>query len=353
MKILELFGGIGAWHKAIKRLELPCELVGFAEIDPIAAKAYCAIHSEPTSKNLGDIKTIDTAMLPEIDLICASPPCQSYSSSGAHGGADDPRGQLFFDTIRIISEVRPKLAIIENVKGLTFKKHADTFNKILSQLKDAGYEVYHKVLNACDYNIPQSRNRVFFVCIRNDLDNGNFQFPEPKPLTRKLWDILDDVVDEKYYLTGKHLVYWKKNQVRDCKKGFSSMNREIAVCQTARQYANWKGNYVTDDKKLSCIGYVDNKNCQSARVYDDALACTLTSGGGGFGNTGLYLNNERVRKLTPKETLRLMDFDVGDYDKLAEIGLADGKIYKLSGNSICVGVVCEIMKNIDWEAIMS
>ena len=282
MRVLELFGGIGAWHKALKRIGIPCELVGFSEVNPYAVEAYCAIHNEPESKNLGDIRSLEADRISPVDLICASPPCQSFSVAGKQKGVEDERGKLFFETLRIIGYAMPKYCLIENVKGLTFKKFEPILSRILTDLDGLGYNVYHKVLDAKDYGVPQSRKRLFFVCVRKDADDVSFQFPSPVPLETTLRDLLENDVDEKYYISGKHLVYWNKNRERDVGKGFSAIDKDIAVCQTARQYANWKGNYVSDT--LNCLGLINNRDSQGSRVYDDNISCTVSATGGGLGN---------------------------------------------------------------------
>ena len=345
LKVLELFAGIGAWSKALDRLAIPYELAGFAEINKYATQSYCAIHGVSPDLNLGDITELDGTRLPKVDLICASPPCQAFSIAGKQLGMNDERGMLFLDTLRIIEQTMPKYLLLENVKGLTFKKFEPELAYILSYLDGLGYNIYHKVLDARDYGIPQSRKRLFFVGIRKEIDNMTFEFPAPYPLEIKLRDLLEPVVDEKYFISGKHLVYWKKNSERDCKKGFTSIDRDVAICQTARQYANWKGNYVTD--KLNCIGLINGQDSQGTRVYDDNISSCISSQGGGLGaKTGLYVQDGRVRKLTPPECMRLMDFDDVDFYKLRDIGMSDAQLYRMCGNSIVVNVVCEIMKNL-------
>ncbi|MCL2837621.1 MAG: DNA cytosine methyltransferase [Oscillospiraceae bacterium] len=324
MNVLELFGGIGAWSKALARLNIPHNLVGFFEIDKYAAQAYCAIHGEPISKCLGDIRYIEADKLPKVDVIFASPPCQSFSVAGKQSGMSDERGKLFLDTLRIIEQTKPKVCLIENVKGLTFKKFEAELAYILSYLDGLSYNVYTQILDAKDYGIPQSRKRVFFVCIRKDLDSGTFEFPAPQPLEFFLADLLEADVDEKYYISGKHLIYWNESRKRD---------------------------YPID--KLSCIGYVNNIKSQGYRIYDNNMACCLSSGAGGMGGiTGLYVQGDRVRKLTPLECMRLMAFDDADYENLRAIGISDAQLYKLCGNSIVVSVIEAIFKNLNSEGIV-
>jgi DNA (cytosine-5)-methyltransferase 1 len=166
IKYLSLFSGIGAFEKALQRLQIPFELIGYCEIDKYASKAYSLIHSVPESMNFGDITKIDASKLPkDIDLITYGFPCQDISLAGKQKGFEDENGNktrsgLFFDALRIIEECQPKIAIAENVKNLTSKKFSEQFSIVLNSLKDAGYNNYWKVLNAKDYEVPQNRESI-------------------------------------------------------------------------------------------------------------------------------------------------------------------------------------------------
>lgn len=210
IKYLSLFSGIGAFEKTFVNQEIPFELVGFSEIDKYASKSYSEIHGVPESMNLGDITKIDETKLPEIDFITYGFPCQDISLAGKHKGllnedGTKTRSGLFFDALRIIEHTQPKVAIAENVKNLTSKKFSEQFQTVLDSLEDAGYNNYWQVLNAKDYGIPQNRERVFIVSIRKDVDNGRFQFPEPYELKLRLKDMLEDEVDEKFYLSTEQI----------------------------------------------------------------------------------------------------------------------------------------------------
>ncbi len=208
---LSLFSGIGAFEKALERLDIPFELVGYSETDKYASKAYSLIHKVPETLNYGDITKIDERQLPEgIDLITYGFPCQDISKAGRLQGllnADGikTRSGLFFDALRIIKHVRPKLAIAENVKNLASKRFKEQFTIISDSLEDAGYDNYHKILNAKDYGIPQSRERIFIVSIRRDIDHKAFRFPEPLRLEKILSDVLEEEVDERYLVDPSKL----------------------------------------------------------------------------------------------------------------------------------------------------
>lgn len=210
MKLLSLFSGIGAFEKALDRMGVNYELVNFCEFDKYATKSYCAIHSVDETKNLGDITMVDETKLPkDIDLITYGFPCQDISNAGKQKGlfnedGTQTRSGLFFEALRIIEATKPKIAIAENVKNLVGKKFKDQFEIVLNSLEEAGYNNYWQVLNAKDFGIPQNRERVFIVSIRKDLDTGSFEFPTGFQLELRLKDMLDDDVDEKYYLSEEY-----------------------------------------------------------------------------------------------------------------------------------------------------
>lgn len=202
---------------------------GYCEIDKYASKSYSAIHGVPESMNYGDITKIDEKKLPkDIDLITYGFPCQDISLAGKQKGlfnedGSQTRSGLFFEALRIIEETQPKIAIAENVKNLVGKKFKEQFEIVLSSLEQAGYNNYWKVLNAKDFGIPQNRERVFIVSIRKDIDTGVFEFPEPYELKLRLKDLLEDEVDEKFYVSN--------NNVNDLLQNIS----ESTGCQVKNQ----------------------------------------------------------------------------------------------------------------------
>lgn len=207
LKVLSLFSGIGAFEKALENLGIKFELVGFSEIDKYASASYCAIHEVSADKNLGDITKIDESNLPkDIDLITYGFPCQDISLAGKQKGlfnedGTQTRSGLFFEALRIIEGTKPKFAIAENVKNLTGKKFKEQFKTVLQSLENAGYVNYWQVLNARDFGIPQNRERVFIISIRKDIDTG-YEFPKKQELKLRLKDLLEEKVDEKYYITN-------------------------------------------------------------------------------------------------------------------------------------------------------
>lgn len=224
LKVLSLFSGIGAFEKALERLNIEHEVVAYCEIDKYASKAYSIIHDIPESKNLVDVTKVDYLDVAEaIDLITYGFPCQDISVAGKQKGFTDENGErtrsgLFFEALRIIEDYRPKFAIAENVKALTSKKFSEEFKTVLESLDEVGYNNYYSVLNAKDYGIPQNRERVFIISIRKDIDKG-FTFPEAVPLTLRLKDMLEDQVDEKYYLSDELLNGLENHKKRHSERG--------------------------------------------------------------------------------------------------------------------------------------
>ena len=200
MKLLELFGGIGACSSALDRLGIEYEIADYVEIDKYAVKSYNAIHN--TNFEPQDIKEWDKDI--KVDLIMHGSPCQDFSVAGNNKGGDEgsgTRSSLMYETIRIVKKLKPKYVIWENVKNLLSKTHIHNFRKYIQEMEKLGYNSYYQVLNAKDYGIPQNRERVFTISIRQDIDSGTFQFPKPMELKLKLKDLLEDNVDEKYFLS--------------------------------------------------------------------------------------------------------------------------------------------------------
>ena len=173
LKLLELFGGIGACSKALERLDIDYEIVDYVEIDKYAVKSYNAIHN--TSFEPQDIcnwnKNID------VDLIMHGSPCQDFSVAGKNKGGDKDSGtrsSLMYETLRIVESLKPKYVIWENVKNLISKKHKHNFDNYINQMDLLGYNSYYQVLNAKDYGIPQNRERIFTISIRKDLKQSYF-----------------------------------------------------------------------------------------------------------------------------------------------------------------------------------
>lgn len=297
MKLLSLFSGIGAFEKALDNLQIPYELVAYCEIDKYASKSYAAIHGVSESLNIGDITKVDEQALPkDIDLITYGFPCQDISLAGKQKGlfnADgtQTRSGLFFEALRIIEVTKPRVAIAENVKNLTGKKFQQQFKIVLDSLEQAGYNNYWQVLNAKDYGIPQNRERVFIVSIRKDIDTGFFRFPEGFPLELRLKDMLEDEVDEQYYLSNVQIekLHMKSNDALVYDKsmiGFEGNAREYNDIMPTITSREWKEPRVVNESRLNeinMLGLLNIKgNEQVRRVYGtDGISPTLNTMQGG------------------------------------------------------------------------
>lgn len=203
MRILELFAGYGSQALALENLGIEFNS-DISEIDKYAIQAYNQLHG--TTHNWGDICKIDETQLPYYDLITYSSPCQDFSVAGLQRGGDrdsGTRSSLLWQCERIIRAVKPKYLLMENVKNLVGERHKHNFIKWLKVLESLDYQNFWKVLNAKDYGVPQNRERVFVVSI---LGGGQYLFPNPIPLEIRLKDILEPIVDEKYYITCDNLV---------------------------------------------------------------------------------------------------------------------------------------------------
>lgn len=202
LRVFEAFAGIGTQRMALKRLGIDHEVVAIAEIDKFAIRSYEAIHGE--TYNVGDISEVSKDDIPDHDLFTYSFPCQDISVAGKQGGLDQgsgTRSSLLWECNRVIETIKPKYLLMENVKNLVGKKHKPNFDKWLEHLEDLGYTNYWEVLNAKDYGIPQNRERVFVVSILGE--HIPYEFPDKQQLEIRIRDILEDEVDEKFYLSDK------------------------------------------------------------------------------------------------------------------------------------------------------
>lgn len=220
IRVIELFAGIGAQHQALENLGIPHEIVAISEIDKHAIAGYNAIHGE--APNLGDIRKIEH--LPECDLITYSFPCQDLSIAGGKNGMAEgsgTRSSLLWEVGRLLADMKerdilPEVLLMENVDAILNKKNIDQFRKWIMTLSEMGYTSSYAVLNAKDYGIPQNRKRCFMV---STLTFGELQFPPGFPLELRLKDMLENDVDESYYLSPQRIAKFEEHRKRNEAKG--------------------------------------------------------------------------------------------------------------------------------------
>ena len=303
------------------------ELVNFCEFDKYATKSYCAIHEVDESLNLGDITKVDETKLEDFNMICGGSPCQDFSVAGKQKGSvwtckdcgheynpltvhwsqrnkcpncsseniEKTRSSLLVEYLRVIRANKPNFGMYENVKNIVGKQFRDTTFKLFEdELHEYGYNTYWEVLNAKDYGIPQNRERVYLIFIKKDLDNGKFVFPKGFDNGIRLKDVLEDEVDEKYYISDDKVQRFLTNlnsnnsllydscQVK--KEGKSREYNEYCPTLTSRDY---KDTRLVNENVVRQVGNISDcngswKNPQVGRIYNpEGCSPTLNTCGGG------------------------------------------------------------------------
>lgn len=220
IKVFTAFSGYDSQCMALDRLhqhnpDFNYELVGWAEIDKYAIQAHNAVYPQWADRNYGDISKIDWAQVPDFDLFTYSSPCQDFSQAGKQAGGTEgsgTRSSLLWECRRAILAKKPKYLLMENVAALVSQKFIRLFNAWQLELESYGYRNFAKVLNAKDYGVPQNRERIFMVSILDE--SARYEFPDPMPLTLRLKDVLEDKVDERYYLSEKMIAGFDAHKER-------------------------------------------------------------------------------------------------------------------------------------------
>ena len=304
LSLISFFSGIGAFEKALDNLCVPYKLVAYCEIDKYASKSYSAIHEVPETMNLGDITKVDSSKLPkDIDLLTYGFPCQDISNAGLQKGlfnedGSKTRSGLFFDALRIIEDTKPKIAIAENVKNLTSKRFANQFKIVLDSLEEAGYYNYWTVLNAKDFGVPQNRERVFIVSIRKDLDKGFFSFPEGFPLEKRLKDVLEDEVDESYFLSEEKLATLIEHRIRQEKNGNGFGARLLSSDGIAHSVVTHPTKSSGLYLKVESVGNVNpSGHGMNGNVISEYGLCSTLTTNKGEGIKVLTFNEPKVKQI--------------------------------------------------------
>ena len=244
LRVFEGFAGYGGASFGLRRSGIPHVVVGMSEFDPFASQLLA--QNFPNIHNWGDITQINAEELPDFDLFTGGFPCQPFSSAGMQIGVDDPygRGTLIYHILRIVQAKHPQYLLLENVKGLTQKKFADTFENIKNILRDLGYgELAYAVLNSKDYGIPQNRERLWMFARLGGLPEGFDIIPPKEPLNRRFGDFLDANPPQELYLSQAQIEHLKEKHhidsfVVDEPLCFDVYNKKIkrdALCITITQ----------------------------------------------------------------------------------------------------------------------
>lgn len=219
LRVVTLCSGYDSQCMALDRLKeyvpnFAYDLVAWSEIDKNAIKAHNLVYPQYAERNLGDMTKIDWAKAPDFDFLTYSTPCQDFSNAGLQRGGTEgsgTRSSILWFTRNAILAKKPKYMMLENVKALVSKKFKPLFLKWVAELESYGYANYWQVLNAKDYGVPQNRERVFLISIRKDVAGGfNYSFPRPIELKKRIKDIIEPDVDDKYYLSEKSLDYFRR-----------------------------------------------------------------------------------------------------------------------------------------------
>ena len=372
LRVFEAFAGYGSQSIALRNLGIEYEVVAISEIDKYAIKAYEEIHG-PTN-HLGDICKIDSRDIPDHDLFTYSFPCQDLSVAGKQAGlGKGTRSGLLYECEKIIEAKKPKYLLLENVKNLVGKKFKPQFDEWLEYLERLGYTNYWQVLNAKNYGVPQNRERVFVVSILGK--HKPYEFPKPIPLDKCIADILENEVDESFYVEKKFENKDDKIKINQAtKKGYIEMDIP-GVCDLSYPNSKTRRGRVQEDGKISPtltaanqnICYIDlpcicasrgrNPENPSSRVAGLPTEQRLEFNTKGTSNTITTVQKDnyvvettfRIRKLTPRECFRLMGMKDDDIDKIQAAGISNTQQYKMAGNSIVVDVLEAIFKNLFME----
>lgn len=357
--------GVGCQRMAFNRLGIDVEMVGISEIDKYAIQSYMAIHGE--TKNFGDITKINGNDLPQIDVFTYSFPCTDLSKAGKQKGLNETRSGLVYEVLRILHELDnvnrlPKVLIMENVVDLVQVKFIKQFQEIQLELEQLGYSNYTETMNAKDYGVAQNRDRVFMVSILGDY---YYEFPKPFKLEKRLKDYLETSVDEKYYLSEKLISCL--SDITD-RNGFVRGERfnprfaeefDYAYAITTKAGGRTTDNFIKDN---SIIVKENNSTGYDVAVEGDCINVNQPNSKTRRGRVGHQVSQTlttqqelvvvepkmRIRKLTPRETGRLMGLTDEEITKQLSV-VSNSQAYKQHGNGIVVDVFAAILKQMKGD----
>jgi DNA (cytosine-5)-methyltransferase 1 len=403
IKVGSDFSGVGAFNQALKRLGIEFDEIFACDMDKFARQTFIHNYGEPKYYP----ENVYNREIPSesLDIYMTSPPCQAFSLAGKRLGKDDERGILFFNSHEFIKKNKPRYFIFENVKGLLSDDNGKTFGEwvrmlggksvnglpvLFPDIDSVPYHIFYKVLNAKKHGVPQNRERVFIIGIRDDNDL-TFRWPKEERLTKKLKDVLESDVDEKYFLSEKMIEYISKDRkgneklivnreianamtvsMKNCQrsgqdnyiqiksatsKGYEtatendSINLSVPNSETRRGRV---GKGVAQTLDTSCnqgIWVADFRTDEGLRIRKDNISPCMTASMKepnekmSRGNCVPFVGNDyKIRRLTPRECFRLMDFP----DSFTW-PVSDSQAYKQAGNSIVVGVLEKIIERLNLE----
>tara|TARA_Y100001935_G_C17296786_1_gene506582 strand:- start:567 stop:1742 length:1176 start_codon:yes stop_codon:yes gene_type:complete len=353
IRVASLFSGIGAFEQAIKILGLKSKIVLACDNDQFVKESFFANYEIEEKNWFNDVQKINgTKFKNKVDLLVGGAPCQSFSMVGKRLGLKDTRGNLTLHFIKKINEIKPKVFIFENVRALLSVDNGEAWKIIYNKFKQTGYTFYYDKLNAKDFGIPQNRERLFVIGFKN---KQNFLFPQPIKLKNSMQDFLEGQFDKKFYLPPKGVAFVTKN--KNLKKRYTQVNGKIALCQKRNQQFNWHGDfvqvkksnikkYILSDKVKKYVLSSGTKGFYSKPEIDLEIARPLVSTMHKMHRSGvdnyISLKKGKIRKLTPRECLRLMGFP----DTFEQV-VSDTQLYRQTGNSIVVNIIIALLKEID------
>lgn len=365
-----LFSGIGAIEHAFQRSKLKHKIVFAGDIEDKCKQSYFANYEIAEEDWFTDVREFDaTKYKGKVDFIVGGAPCQAFSMVGKRLGFEDARGTLFYEFARVIKECEPKVFLFENVKGILNHDNGRTWHVIHDIFEELGYDVHFRVLNSRDYGIPQNRERLFCLGFKKPTE---FSFPAPIELEYRMYDFLEDFVDTKYFLKEKGIKFVTSSKNRE--KCYTQINGDVALCQKRNQQFNWHGDFVfhpiasnepyeegfdefifdvkdveekyyLSEKVAKYVLAGGTKNFRTSTKTDLDVARPLLQTMHKMHRAGVdnYVTHKgRIRKLTPRECLRLMGFK--DSFKIV---VSDTSMYQQTGNSIVVDVLIAILKQMD------
>lgn len=363
IRLIELFAGYGSQAMALKRIGTNFEHYRVVEFDKYAIASYNAVHGtdfptmDITKVHARDLNICDTETFTY--LLTYSFPCTDLSVAGKQAGmskGSGTRSGLLWEVERILTEIRdsngelPQILFMENVPQVHSKKNINDFEKWLGFLESLGYTNYWRDLNAKNYGVAQNRNRCFMFSF---LGNYSYDFPQPIPLTKRIRDYLEGVVDDKFYVSDKALKGFAKHAKKQKEKGngFHAVVKDVDDISSTIKAGYYKDG---SDCLIKVAGRI-NSSQDGKVVYTDGIALTLTSGHYNvpkIAEPTIRKSYESVklqhsiRKLTPRECGRLMGVSDEDIDKMETVN-SNTQLYKQFGNSIVVDVMCAMFKNLN------